>query len=337
MNGGPYPPSRSASVGMILSAREVAASCPCGYVIPSFFAGAANIMVRNPIRLSILALATFALAACGSSDGGTNSGNGDTPATPTPTALVVVSGNSQTGTVAQQLAAALLVQVNDQLGSPMANIAVGFAVTEGGGQVTAASVTTGSDGRASTNWTLGTTAGTNHKVTATVTSATSVTGTFSATGTAAAPTTLATSSPADQFGPAGGTLPNPIVVTVEDAFGNGRPGETVEFAVGASSGSVDPTTAVTDALLALLGSGGAFYLETLSAHDPWRVGLWVWVFALLTLAAALGAIAHGLRMDPRVKRRIWQVLNLTLAVGVALFVVGVVYDRWGLGGGSQEV
>ncbi len=203
-------------------------------------------MARNPIRLSFCALATLALAACSSSDGGTNNTGNNTPATPTPTALVIVSGNNQTGTVGQALAAAIQVRVNDQSGSAMANVAVGFAVTQGGGTVAAASVTTGNDGRASTNWTLGDTADANHKVTATVTSATSVTGTFSATGTAAAPTTLTTTSPANQFGPTGGTLPDPIVVTVEDAFGNGVEGETVNFAVAASSGSVNPTTDVTD-------------------------------------------------------------------------------------------
>ena len=136
------------------------------------------------------------------SSGGTDPQNGGNNGTPTPTTLVVVSGNNQTGTVGQALAAAILVQVNDQSGSPMANRAVAFAVTQGGGQLGSASVTTGSDGRASTTWTLGTTAGAIHKVTARVTSAfSSLTGIFDATGTADAPATLTTSSPANQFGP----------------------------------------------------------------------------------------------------------------------------------------
>ena len=105
---------------------------------------------------------------------------------------------------------------------------------------------TGSDGRASTNWLLGTTAGPN-KATATVTSSPSLTGTFDATGTADVATILVTSSPLNQIGPKGGTLPSPIVVTVEDLFGNGVEGETVEFVPAAGSGSVNPTMAVTDA------------------------------------------------------------------------------------------
>ena len=194
-------------------------------------------------RLIWSTLPLLVLAACSKKDSGTD----PQPATPTPTALVVVSGDNQTGTVNQELAAAVLVGVNDQSGNPMANIAVGFAVTEGGGQVANASVSTGSDGMASTNWTLGTTAGANHTVTATVTSAPTVTGTFNATGTADAPTTLRATSAASQIGPKGGTLPNPIGVTLEDQFGNGVQGSPVTFVVAAGSGSVDPTTATTDA------------------------------------------------------------------------------------------
>ena len=74
-------------------------------------------MARNLIRCSVFALATLVLATCSKKDSGTNS----QPAAPTPTALVVVSGNNQTGTVNQELVAALVVQVNDQFGSAMAN------------------------------------------------------------------------------------------------------------------------------------------------------------------------------------------------------------------------
>jgi len=64
--------------------------------------------------------------------------------------------------------------------------------------------------------------------------------------------------------------------------------------------------------------------------DPWKAGLWAWAFGLLALAAALGAIAHGFKMSPAANLRFWQPLNLALGLVVALFVVGVVYDLWGL-------
>ncbi len=194
------------------------------------------------MRISIFALSTVALAAC-SSDGGTV----PQPATPTPTTLVVVSGGNQTGTVNQPLTNSLVVQVNDQSGSPMANVAVGFAVTQGGGQVADASVTTGSDGRGSTTWTLGTTVGTNHQVTATVTSATSVTGAFGATALADAPSALAETAGNNQTGPTGGTLQDPVVATLQDQFGNGVAGEMVDFVVAAGNGTVNPASAITDA------------------------------------------------------------------------------------------
>ena len=190
-------------------------------------------LTPRPQKLIWSSLTLLALAGC-SKDSGTNS----QPTTRTPTALVTVSGNGQTGTVNQELAAAIVVQVNDQSGTPMANVAVGFAVTLGGGLV-AASVTTGSDGRASANWLLGTTAGTN-TVTATVTSAPSLTGAYSATGTADVPVLLTTSSPFNQLGPKGGTLPSPFVVTLEDLFGNGIEGETVEFVVALVMGASIP-------------------------------------------------------------------------------------------------
>ena len=201
-------------------------------------------LTPRPERLIWSSLALLLLVAC-SKDSGTNNSQPSTP-TPTPTTLVVVSGDNQTGTVNQALAAAILVQVNDQSGNPMANIAVGFAVTQGAGLLAAPSVTTGSDGRASTIGHWGITAGVN-TVTATVTSAPSLTGTFSATGTADVPIALTTSSPFNQIGPKGGTLPSPFVVTLEDLFGNGVEGETVEFVVAAGNGSVNPTMAVTDA------------------------------------------------------------------------------------------
>ena len=93
-------------------------------------------MVRNPIRLFIVALATLAVAACGSSDGGMNNGGNDTPATPTPTALMIVSGNNQTGPIDSQLNEPLVVELRDKLGNPAAGKRVTFRVRKGNGSLT---------------------------------------------------------------------------------------------------------------------------------------------------------------------------------------------------------
>ena len=72
-----------------------------------------------------------------------------------------VSGDSQTGLPGGALASPLVVQVNDANNIPRAGVTVTFAVTSGGGTVSPVSVVTGANGRASTNLTLGATAGVN--------------------------------------------------------------------------------------------------------------------------------------------------------------------------------
>jgi hypothetical protein len=89
-------------------------------------------------------------------------------------------------------------------------------------------------------------------------------------------------------------------------------------------------TAVTDLILALLALGGALYLRQLNSTDPWKANLWASAFGLLVLAAGLGAIAHGFQMSAAVNQWFWRPLNLSLGLVIALFVVGVSYDLWGL-------
>ena len=59
------------------------------------------------------------------------------------------------------------------------------------------------------------------------------------------------------------------------------------------------------------------------------MNIWSGVLGLIGLAAALGAVAHGLILSPRLHHRIWQLLNMGLALAVSLFVVAVVHDLWG--------
>jgi len=90
------------------------------------------------------------------------------------------------------------------------------------------------------------------------------------------------------------------------------------------------TTAATDVLLALLAVVCAVYLARVgSARDPFKTRVWCAAFGLLAFASAMGAVAHGFQMSERLNRALWQPLNLALGLVIALFVVGVVYDRWG--------
>jgi len=86
------------------------------------------------------------------------------------------------------VATAPRVKVADQFGNGVAGVTVTFAVSGGGGSVTGATPTTGSDGTASAGgWTLGPTTGAN-TLTASATGLASVT--FTATGTAVPPSTF---------------------------------------------------------------------------------------------------------------------------------------------------
>ena len=77
----------------------------------------------------------------------------------TPTELLKVSGDAQSGTAGTTLPAPLVVQVNDAGGSPIPGSSATFSVTQGDGSTGAGTAVTGADGRASTTFTTGTASG----------------------------------------------------------------------------------------------------------------------------------------------------------------------------------
>lgn len=89
------------------------------------------------------------------------------------------------------------------------------------------------------------------------------------------------------------------------------------------------TTSATDLILSLECAAIAVYLRRFPTEARWRVGLWSWVFGLLAFAALLGAIAHGIQMRSSLNSLIWQPLNLSLGLVVALFVAGAFGDLRG--------
>jgi len=94
--------------------------------------------------------------------------------------------------------------------------------------------------------------------------------------------------------------------------------------------SAEQTTAVTDIILALVAFGGVLLLQwpPVNTSGLWRTNVWSTAIGLIGLAAALGAVAHGLLLKTIPHNRIWMVLNLALALAVSLFVVGVINDLW---------
>jgi hypothetical protein len=161
-----------------------------------------------------------------------------------PAALAIVSGNNQTAAADSALADALVVKVTDQYANPVSGITVNFAVTGGAASLSAPTATTGSDGQAQVNATLGTTPGT-------VTMAASVTGvaapvTFTATATVGLPVPPIIVSGNNQPAAVNSPLSEPLVVKVADQYGNPLAGVAVTFAITAGSGTLSATTAVTN-------------------------------------------------------------------------------------------
>jgi len=157
------------------------------------------------------------------------------------------SGDAQTAVVAQALTDSLVAQVDDSEGNPIEGATVNFAASAGGGSVSPASVATGSNGRAATEWTLGTLAGA-HTVTATPASG-SGNAAFTATANADVADAIAAESGGGQTQQIGSTLVSSIVVKVTDQHGNAVSGHTVNFSItsGGAGAGVDPASDATDA------------------------------------------------------------------------------------------
>ncbi len=156
---------------------------------------------------------------------------------PVPNAIVAQAGAGQTGAVGATLPQPLKVHVTaaDNLG--VQGVAVAFAVTSGGGTVSAAQATTDANGDASITWTLGSALGA-QTVTATAAGVTGVGVTFSATAIAGAASRLAfTTQPAASR--PGFAIAPAVVVEVEDSFGHPVSSFTgpVTVALGTNPGS----------------------------------------------------------------------------------------------------
>jgi alpha-tubulin suppressor-like RCC1 family protein len=158
--------------------------------------------------------------------------------------LEVVSGGGQNGPIGGVLANPFVIKVVDQGGTPVSGAVVNWSVTSGGGLVTPNSVTTGSDGLASTTLRLGSSVGV-QTVSATLGTLTPVS--FTATATAAPASKLVLSDGDGQVGAVGAALTKEVVVKVSDAFDNPQAGVPVNFLVTAGGGSLSTASTISDA------------------------------------------------------------------------------------------
>lgn len=173
-------------------------------------------------------------------------------APPTAEALVVVSGDGQTGQVGQALGSPLTVRAEDGSGAPVAGVPVGWTITAGEGTVVAQSTETDAQGLARATWTLGPTAGAQTARAA----AGSAAATFSATATPGpaaqvdiTPTEIALDAVGDT---------RQASAAVSDANGNALPDAPVTWAVDDES----VATVDEDGLVTAMADGSATLTAT---------------------------------------------------------------------------
>ncbi|TFH47451.1 MAG: hypothetical protein E4G92_05195 [Bacteroidia bacterium] len=172
------------------------------------------------------------------------------PPAPTAATIQLVSGGAQAATAETALASQVEVLVKDQDGTVFAGAKVTFAVTEG--SVSATTVFTNAQGKASVTWTLGSTVGSQTLI-ATAYKADNTTplsgSPLSITATANAiileATSIAYVAGGNQSAYINAQLGSPVSVIVKDQFGAALQGVTVNFSV--TEGAVSSATDITDA------------------------------------------------------------------------------------------
>lgn len=162
--------------------------------------------------------------------------------------LEVVQGADQHGTVGASFDHAITVEVTDAEGHPAAQREVRFTPESGaaGSQFSPATARTGNDGRVSTRWTLGRSAGTQHaRVELVGGDDGDLSASFAATARAGDPDTVLAVAGGAQSAGTGDALPDSLVVEVRDRFGNPVPGVTVEWDA-EGGGELHPASSETD-------------------------------------------------------------------------------------------
>jgi Bacterial Ig-like domain (group 2) len=178
-----------------------------------------------------------------------------------------VSGDAQTGTVGQALAAAVTVQVNDSSGHPIQGATVSFTPMAASGSVSATAPSTDASGQAQTTWTLGTVAGVGRDTLTAQVGA--VAAKFTASANPGPASQVAKTAGDFQKTEAGHAVAVPPQVAVKDQYGNAVAGDSVTFAVASGGGTVTGAVQLSSASgTATVGSwtvGAAAGVNTLTA------------------------------------------------------------------------
>ncbi|NNF37410.1 MAG: hypothetical protein HKN71_01990, partial [Gemmatimonadetes bacterium] len=173
------------------------------------------------------------------------SGTAQVEVAPVVTSLRAVAGEGQSGTVDLPLAIPLQVKATDRRGEPVVGQQVDFMPHPGGGRALPVTSSTDAEGVATSEWTLGPTAGTLHRLSAGVPGSEVTPVEFEALALAGPPAIIEVVSGGDQVGIRGRPLPQPIDTRVTDALGNATAGVDLTFTP-AGGGTVTEADATTD-------------------------------------------------------------------------------------------
>ncbi len=167
------------------------------------------------------------------------------PAVTTPEVVLATlkSGNAQTATVATSLASPLVVHLATASGLSVGGGIVTWVISGGGGSLSAPTAISDSLGNAQVTYTAGTVAG---NVTINAGYSTTSDIAFTATVVSSAPATIGIVSGDLQNGPINTTLPLPLVVQVNDRYGNPSVGAPIVWSI-VGGGTLSATNTATDA------------------------------------------------------------------------------------------
>ncbi len=157
--------------------------------------------------------------------------------------LTLASGGDQGARAGTLLPRPVQVRVTDQNGQAIPNVIVTFEPGTGSGSVSPVSAQSNAQGLASTNWTLGATAGSQ-----TLAVRSSFASSVSVSASALLPSDILVVSGNQQVSRVSTSLPSDLVVLVTDTEGRRVPGAQVRFVPEAGSGVADPTLVTTDTL-----------------------------------------------------------------------------------------
>lgn len=217
---------------------------------------------RWGVSRSALVILALGLAACGSKD------SAGPPKAGPPASLTVVSGSGQEVASGEVAATPFTVKVVDQSGLAVSNAIVTFAITAGGGSLSATMDTSDASGLAAVTWTAGSSLG-DARIEARVQGLIAPAA-FTATVKAGPASALQRTSDAIGSAAAGFALGDSVAIMVADRFGHPVSGATVSFAVTAGGGTVSGATRTTGAdgvarTTWTMGTGGPQTLRAASA------------------------------------------------------------------------